>query len=116
VNLGKTRQQRSSGNTLPKMAFLKRILKVDSNAQFIVVFFVFSITGMSAVFIARPCMVWVGIDIEAMAWYAFWPLRILFMTIAYQIILVVFGTLFGQRAYFWKVEKRMLRRFGIRLK
>lgn len=98
------------------MTFLKRILKVDTNAQFVVVFFVFSITGMGAVFIARPLMVWVGIDIDAMAWYVFWPLRILFMTIAYQIMLVIFGTLFGQRAYFWRVEKRMLKRFGIRLK
>ncbi len=38
------------------------------------------------------------------------------MTIAYQIMLVIFGTLFGQREYFWRVEKRMLKRFGIRLK
>ena len=97
------------------MNFLKRILKVDSTYQLIVVFAVFSITGMSAIYIARPCMVWVGINVEEMAWYVFWPLRILFMTIAYQIMLVIFGTLSGQRAYFWRVEKRMLRRFGIRL-
>ena len=98
------------------MAFLKRILKVETNLQFVVVFFVFSITGMGAVFIARPMMGWVGIDYEQMHWYVFWPLRILFMTIAYQIMLVIFGTLFGQREYLWRVEKRMLKRFGIRLK
>ena len=98
------------------MAFLKRMLKVETNLQFVVVFFVFSITGMGAVLIARPMMGWVGIDYEQMHWYIFWPLRILFMTIAYQIMLVIFGTLFGQREYFWQVEKRMLKRFGIRLK
>ncbi len=59
---------------------------------------------------------WVGINYEAMSWYIFWPLRILFMTICYQIMLVIFGTLAGQRTYFWRIEKRMLRRFGIRLK
>ena len=98
------------------MALLRRILKVETNTQFIIVFIVFSITGMGAVLIARPLMGWVGIDYEQMSWYVFWPLRILFMTICYQIMLVLFGTLAGQRAYFWRVEKRILRRFRIRLK
>ena len=98
------------------MALLRRILKVETNLQLVVVFIVFSITGMGAVLIARPLMGWVGIDYEQMHWYVFWPLRILFMTIAYQIMLVIFGTIFGQREYFWWVEKRMLKRFGIRLK
>jgi hypothetical protein len=98
------------------MAFFRRVLKVESNVQFVIVFIVFSITGMGAVFIARPMMGWVGIDYEAMSWYIFWPLRILFMTICYQIMLIIFGTLAGQRTYFWRVEKRMLRRFGIKLK
>ncbi|MBT7657654.1 MAG: diacylglyceryl transferase [Phycisphaerae bacterium] len=98
------------------MTLLRRILKVETNWQFVVVFIVFSITGMGAVFIARPMMGWVGIEYEAMSWYIFWPLRIVFMTICYQIMLVIFGTLAGQREYFWRIEKRMLRRFGIRLK
>ena len=98
------------------MKFIKRILKVDSNLQFVVVFFVFSITGLGAIYVARPCMELVGLQRESMHGLVFWPLRILFMTIAYQIMLVIFGTLAGQRQYFWRVEKRMLRRFGIRLK
>jgi len=97
------------------MALLRRILKVETNIQFVVVFIVFSITGMGAVLIARPMMGWVGIDYAQMAWYTFWPLRILFMTICYQIMLVIFGTVAGQRIYFWRVEKRMLKRFGIQL-
>jgi hypothetical protein len=102
--------------TVYSMTLLRRILKVETNWQFVVVFIVFSITGMGAVFIARPMMGWVGIEYEAMSWYIFWPLRIVFMTICYQIMLVIFGTLAGQREYFWRIEKRMLRRFGIRLK
>ena len=98
------------------MALLKRILKVDTNLQFVVVFIVFSITGLGAIYVARPCMELVGIQREDMHGLVFWPIRILFMTISYQIMLVIFGTLLGQRAYFWRVEKRMLRRFGIRLK
>ena len=102
--------------TVYSMALLRRIFKVETNWQFVVVFIVFSITGMGAVFIARPMMGWVGIEYEAMSWYIFWPLRIVFMTICYQIMLVIFGTLAGQREYFWRIEKRLLRRFGIRLK
>ena len=97
------------------MHILKRILKVDSNWQFFVVFIVFTVTGLGAVFIARPLMGWVGIDYEAMPWYVFWPLRILFMTICYQIMLIFFGAAAGQFQYFWRVEKRILKRFGIRL-
>jgi hypothetical protein len=98
------------------MNFLKRILKVDSTVQLIVVFLVFSITGLGAIYVARPCMELVGLQRESMHWLVFWPIRIVFMTISYQIMLVIFGTLLGQRAYFWRVEKRMLKRFGIRLK
>jgi len=98
------------------MAFLRRILKVETNFQFVVVFIIFSITGLGAIYVARPCMELVGIQRENMHGLVFWPIRILFMTIAYQIMLVIFGTLAGQRAYFWEVEKRMLRRFGIRFK
>ena len=89
---------------------------MDTNLQFVIVFIVFSITGLGAIFVARPCMELVGIQREDMRGLIFWPIRILFMTIAYQIMLVVLGTLFGQREYFWKVEKRVLRRFGIHLK
>ena len=98
------------------MGFLKRILKVDTNLQVVVVFIVFTVTGLGAVYVARPCMELVGIQRADMHGLVFWPIRIVFMTIAYQIMLVIFGTLAGQRAYFWQVEKRMLRRFGIRLK
>ena len=38
------------------MVLLKRILKVDTNLQFVVVFIVFSITGLGAIYVARPCM------------------------------------------------------------
>ena len=98
------------------MAFLRRILKVETNYQFVMVFIVFGITGLGAVYIARPCMELVGLKQDAMHGLIFWPLRIIFMTIAYQILLITFGAIFGQHAYFWRMEKRILRRLGIRLK
>ena len=98
------------------MTLLKRILRVKTNLQLVVVFIVFSVTGLGAIYVARPCRELVGIQRADMHGLVFWPIRIVFMTIAYQIMLLIFGTLAGQRAYFWQVEKKMLRRFGIRLK
>ena len=98
------------------MKMLKRLFKVESTTQLFLVFIVFSVTGFGALYIAKPLMGWVGINEEGMPWYAFWPLRIIFMMTAYQIMLIFFGTLFGQFEYFWRMEKRILKRFGIRLK
>ena len=98
------------------MKMLKRIFKVESTTQLVLVFIVFSLTGFGALYIAKPLMGWVGINEGEMPWHVFWPLRILFMMTAYQIILIFFGTLFGQFEYFWRMEKRILKRFGIRLK
>ena len=93
-----------------------RIFKADSTGHLIVIFIVFSITGLGAVYLARPIMELIGITRENISGLVYWPLRIIFMMLAYQIMLVTFGTLLGQRAYFWRMEKRILRRFGIRLK
>jgi len=98
------------------MQMLKRIFKVESTTQLVLVFIVFSVTGFGALYIAKPLMGWVGINEGEMPWYAFWPLRLLFMMTAYQVMLIFFGTLFGQFDYFWRMEKRILKRFGLRLK
>jgi hypothetical protein len=33
----------------------------------------------------------------------------------YQVLLVLIGALFGQFSFFWGFEKKMLRRFGLKL-
>ena len=97
------------------MNTLMRIFKADSPGHLAIIFIVFSITGLGAVYLARPLMELVGITTDNMPGLVYWPLRIVFMLVAYQIMLVTVGTLFGQHAYFWRMEKKILRRFGIRL-
>ncbi|MCH2149975.1 MAG: hypothetical protein MK095_11135 [Phycisphaerales bacterium] len=92
-----------------------RIFKADSPGHLAVIFIVFSITGLGAVFLARPLMEMLGITRDNIDTLIYWPLRIVFMLVAYQIMLVTVGTVFGQHAYFWRMEKKILRRFGIRL-
>ena len=97
------------------MNTMMRIFKADSPGHLAVIFIVFSITGLGAVYLARPLMELVGSTTDNMPGLVYWPLRIVFMLVAYQIMLVTVGTLFGQHAYFWRMEKKILRRFGMRL-
>lgn len=95
---------------------VRRIFKVESNTQLVLVFIVFSITGTLSIFVSRPLMAWIGVSSDALGPWIYWPLRIVMVTLCYQALMMVVATCFGQVTYFWRIEKRMLRRFGIRLK
>ncbi len=96
------------------MGTLKRVFKVESTTQLVIVFVVFGITGSLSVVISDPLIALAGISTDTLNHLLYWPLRIIGMLLVYQVILVGVGALFGQFAYFWRIEKRMLGRFGIR--
>ena len=93
---------------------LLKVFKVESNFQLAIVFFVFSITGSTALIVAGPFLEAAGIQKESIDPIFFWPLRIVIIFPIYQVLLVIIGTLVGQRHYFWQFEKRFLSRLGIR--
>ena len=82
--------------------------------EFISVFLVFAVTGTSSIFIARPIIKLIGITKENLNLIAYWVLYIIIGFIFYQILLVLIGWLFGQFQFFWKFEKKMLRRLGFK--
>ena len=97
---------------------LKERWGIKSNFQLIIILIVFSVTGSTAVFVAKPFLNWIGLqpDVFSDAWWGgwlYWTLRILVIFPIYQVLLVVIGTLFGQFAFFWNLEKKMLRRMGL---
>jgi hypothetical protein len=97
---------------------LKKRWGVESNFQLVLIFIVFSITGSAAVFMARPILAWIGLDRGNLpdVWWSvwfYWTLRILVIFPCYQILLVLFGFLFGQFKFFWNFEKKMLNRIGL---
>ena len=94
------------------METLKRIFKVESTFQLAVVVVVFSITGSLSVVVSGPILS--AMNIDALPSLVYWPARILATFVAYQLLLICVGTAFGQFAYFWRIEKRMLSRFGVR--
>ena len=94
------------------MKKLKERWELTSNWQIIVIIVVFSITGSTAAKLAGPVTETLGITRELGAW-VYWPIRILLIFPIYQILLVFFGWLYGEFAFFWKFEKRMIRHLGL---
>lgn len=85
---------------------------IENPWQLLIIFFVFSITGSSSIALGRPLLKAVGITLENLNALLYYPLFIISSFIFYQLFLVFYGWLFGQFAFFWKMEKKMLRRFG----
>jgi len=95
------------------MSTLKERWNIDSTFQMLVIFFIFSITGSSSLFVARPFIKYIGITKENLPTPLYWVLFILISFVSYQILLVTFGWLFGQHKFFWNMEKKMIRRLGL---
>ena len=96
------------------MEKLKERWGIHSNFQIIVILVVFAINGSLAVYLTDPITDFLGISKETTPGFIYWPVRILAVFIVYQITLVIVGTLFGQKKFFWNMEKKMLQRMGFR--
>ena len=88
------------------MKTIKRIFKVKSTYQLIIVFIVFSISGSLSVIVSGPIIEFMNIRSLISYDFLFLIIRILILFPIYQIILIFIGTLFGQFKYFWKFEKK----------
>lgn len=90
---------------------LKSKWGIDSTFQIVVICIVFSLAGMS-ISLVRP-LVWTlfGFGPDTPLWIRV-PTYIVFIFPTYQVMLMVFGTLFGQFRFFWAKEKAMLRFFA----
>lgn len=96
------------------MEKLKQRWGIESNFQIVIILIVFSVTGSSSLMVGRPILSFFNITQEALPGYFYYPLRILIIFISYQILLVMYGWLFGQFNFFWTFVKRMLSRMGLK--
>ena len=96
------------------MKKLKEKWNIQSNFQLVIIFIVFSITGALAVTIAKPILNMIGLDSNNTSLWIYIPLRIIIIFPLYQILIIAVGTIFGQFSFFWRFEKKMLRRFGFK--
>ncbi len=96
---------------------LKSRWGITSNLQLVLIIIVFGITGSSSAYLAKPVLTYMGMeqDVFSGSWWGpwlYWSLRILFIFPIYQLLLLIYGWLFGQFRFFWNFEKKMLQRMG----
>lgn len=92
-------------------AKLKQKWGIKTEFQFWVIMLIFSLAGMSTVWIRKPVFAMVGVGPEtAFLWKFLLWLAVIFP--AYQVMLMFWGTVLGQFRFVWWFEKKMLRRMG----
>lgn len=85
--------------------------------EIIAIFIVFAITGSSSVRIAKPILEAIGFTPSLFpdgffGGFIYWSIRLIIILPLYQVLLIIFGALFGQFKFFLAFEKKMLRRMG----
>jgi hypothetical protein len=97
---------------MEKENFLHRLQarwQLRSLRQVVVVLVVFACTGTTAMFLKKPIFDFLGVD-SSMAWWLrmfIWCATIL---PAYNVLLLLYGFIFGQFDFFWNFEKKFFRR------
>jgi hypothetical protein len=88
---------------------LKRRWNVRKASQVFLILLAFACTGITVMLIKRPLLHWLT-DEEHHSGLATVLYYILVLPL-YNIVLLGYGFLFGQIAFFWGFEKRMMERF-----
>ena len=81
--------------------------------EFIAIFLCFAVTGSSAGRLSDPLMALIGLSKESTNGWLYWPVRILLIFPIYQVLLVIFGWIFGQYVFFKDFAKKMMSRIGL---
>ena len=91
---------------------IQKIFKVENFSRLIVIFTVFAITGSLSVYLGKYVLLFFFSENSEQNFF-YWSIRILIIFPLYQILLIIVGTIFGEFKYFWEMEKKILRRFGL---
>lgn len=95
------------------MKKLKERWGIKSGFQMTIILVVFALTGSTAAYLSKPILSWWGISKEDVSGWVYYPLYIILIFPVYQVLLIAYGTVFGQFAFFWAFEKKMLRGIGL---
>ena len=93
---------------------LKLRWNIQSNFQLFIILLVFAITGSSSLVVAEPILNYFNITEETLNPWIYKPIRLILIFPVYQILVLIFGALFGQFQFFWNFEKKMLARMGFK--
>jgi formyltetrahydrofolate-dependent phosphoribosylglycinamide formyltransferase len=89
--------------------WLKQHWKVN-NKDLVLILCTFCITGISIAWIGRNVTSWLDIESNSLGG---WLLRLFVFLIGYQVLILIIGYCFGMFDFFWKYEKKILRRAGL---
>lgn len=87
---------------------------VTERWQLIAMFLVFAVTGSTAGKISDPIMELLGLAKATTNGWVYWPVRILLIFPIYQVLLVIFGWIFGQYNFFKEFAIKMASRMGFK--
>ena len=84
-----------------------------SKMHLLIIFIVFGLSGSFSLWISSPILAALELK-DLLDNYTLYILfRVLIIIPIYQLILIVIATLFGEFEYFWKFEKKILKRIKI---
>ncbi len=104
---------------ISKLSLMSWIKKLQVNwglkslFQVVMVLIVFACTGFTVLFVREPLVNLIVGGAEKEWWMT--AIYILLILPIYNVMLLCYGFMFGQFAFFWKYEQKMLKRLGIRL-
>ena len=101
--------------TEPKPGFLQRLQskwQLKSLTQVLLVLLVFACTGTTILLIKNPLLAFFGIERGGDQWALNTLLYLLLVLPLYQIMLLIYGFIFGQFRFFWEKEKQLVKRIG----
>lgn len=81
---------------------------LSSHLQVVIILLVFSLTGMTVLLLRKTLFSWLGFDDQT----GFWIKSIVYVVFifpAYQLLILFYGSVFGQFRFFWDKEKQMVK-------
>ena len=88
---------------------LKQRWGITSTFQVVVILIVFACTGTSVLWVEGIVRNLLGVP-SSLYWYWSVALFVALTLPLYNLLLLIFGFIFGQFAFFWNFEKQMIRR------
>ena len=92
---------------------LVKKFEANSTQHLIIIFIIFALSGSGSVFISSPILKILSLE----QLISFYPLylfvRIILIVPIYQLLLIIVASIFGQFNYFWKFEKKFLKRLKL---
>ncbi len=86
---------------------------ITSNFQIAVILLVFALTGSTSAYLSKPILEWMALHQDKISGWIYYPLYIILIFPVYKVLLIVYGTLFGQFTFFYAFLKKMLRGMGL---